>query len=278
MENRDLQRKRSNLVLHVGGGSSILQSKGEKFPPNKYRNYVGGAVAPYDCSDPVSLDFFFQGDVVYPEYLTDVNVTICPSDSNAQTDLDEGKYHCDDNPDILCPCKWNSRSYIYFGWALDEDIAMVPGVSPNDAAFDSVTPGGGVLALAPLLGTAISGGFAGWYMFMDDNMGEGTLLENVELVERDYSLDEYEPGNPHTIYRLREGIERFFITDINNPAASTMAQSELAIMTDEISIDVHEFNHIPGGSNVLYLDGHVEFIRYPGTWPVTKMYAAMTGI
>jgi prepilin-type processing-associated H-X9-DG protein len=23
------------------------------------------------------------------------------------------------------------------------------------------------------------------------------------------------------------------------------------------------FNHIPGGSNVLYMDGHVKFIRYP---------------
>ena len=28
-----------------------------------------------------------------------------------------------------------------------------------------------------------------------------------------------------TLYRLREGIERFFITDINNPAGSAMAQS-----------------------------------------------------
>jgi prepilin-type processing-associated H-X9-DG protein len=29
------------------------------------------------------------------------------------------------------------------------------------------------------------------------------------------------------------------------------------------------FNHIPGGCNVLYMDGHVEFIRYPGRYPVT---------
>ncbi|MFP4172234.1 MAG: H-X9-DG-CTERM domain-containing protein, partial [Candidatus Hydrogenedentota bacterium] len=31
------------------------------------------------------------------------------------------------------------------------------------------------------------------------------------------------------------------------------------------------FNHIPGGSNVLYMDGHVEFVRfnqdYPIEWP-----------
>lgn len=33
------------------------------------------------------------------------------------------------------------------------------------------------------------------------------------------------------------------------------------------------FNHIPGGSNVVYLDGHVDFVRYSGkqgTWPMTR--------
>ena len=29
-----------------------------------------------------------------------------------------------------------------------------------------------------------------------------------------------------------------------------------------------EFNHVPGGANVLYMDGHVEFQRYPtGKFP-----------
>ena len=26
------------------------------------------------------------------------------------------------------------------------------------------------------------------------------------------------------------------------------------------------FNHIPGGCNVLYMDGHVEFVRYNGPY------------
>ena len=37
-------------------------------------------------------------------------------------------------------------------------------------------------------------------------------------------------GTGSTVYRLREGIERFLITDINNPAASAQAQSTVWIM------------------------------------------------
>jgi prepilin-type processing-associated H-X9-DG protein len=79
-----------------------------------------------------------------------------------------------------------------------------------------------------------------------------------------------------TIYRLREGIERFMITDINNPAASAMAQSELAVMWDIVEVDVGDFSHVPGGGNVLYMDGHVEFIKYPGTFPVSRAMAVVS--
>ena len=31
---------------------------------------------------------------------------------------------------------------------------------------------------------------------------------------------------------------------------------------------IGRFNHVPGGSNVLFMDGHVEFMRYPSVSPV----------
>jgi len=82
-----------------------------------------------------------------------------------------------------------------------------------------------------------------------------------------------------TVYRFREGIERFMITDINNPAASAMAQSTLFIMADGVSTNLSEFNHVPGGSNVLYMDGHVEFRRYEekGQGPVNGPVARFVG-
>jgi prepilin-type processing-associated H-X9-DG protein len=55
-----------------------------------------------------------------------------------------------------------------------------------------------------------------------------------------------------------------------------MAQSELAVMHDKMQtfdaqdtgepVDIN-FNHVPGGCNVLYMDGHVEFVRYPQMEP-----------
>lgn len=89
-------------------------------------------------------------------------------------------------------------------------------------------------------------------------------------------------GKNITIQRIREGIERFAITDINNPAASAQAQSDTVIMYDESrayggnagGVDPGRFNHVPGGLNILYMDGHVEFakLRTQGgrTWPVNQ--------
>jgi prepilin-type processing-associated H-X9-DG protein len=89
-----------------------------------------------------------------------------------------------------------------------------------------------------------------------------------------------------TVNRLKEGIERFAITDINNPAAGALAQSTLAVAFDTFGNFTNAnkaaggivFNHVPGGCNVLYMDGHVEFIRYPGKFPVVDDKANGGGI
>jgi prepilin-type processing-associated H-X9-DG protein len=79
------------------------------------------------------------------------------------------------------------------------------------------------------------------------------------------------------VYHLREGIERFLITDINLPSASARAQSAIPVMWDAIGSNEFTdsgdaavvFNHIPGGSNVLYMDGHVDWVPYPGAFPIS---------
>ena len=140
-------------------------------------------------------------------------------------------------------------SYIYIGWAIEDNRWVTDGSANIEFAVIAVL---GIFAKA--LGMA---GVAGVDMGNPDD---------------DYTIDDH----PHpdigevTLYRFREGIERFFITDINNPAGSAQAQSELAVMWDEVSVQANAFNHVPGGCNVLFMDGHVEFIRYPSEeFPVT---------
>ena len=49
-------------------------------------------------------------------------------------------------------------------------------------------------------------------------------------------------------------------------------------MWDTVSNSVDGFNHVPDSSNVLFLDGHVEFLKYPSRFPVTKEFADIVGL
>ncbi len=86
---------------------------------------------------------------------------------------------------------------------------------------------------------------------------------------------------PTSYRRVKEGVERFFITDINNPAAGAQSQSTLPVMWDAWAQNRYDaytsgnvvayFNHVPGGGNVLYMDGHVEFVRFGEKYPVMNI-------
>ena len=90
-------------------------------------------------------------------------------------------------------------------------------------------------------------------------------------------------GGTKTVHRLKEGVERFMITDINNPGGSAMAQSSLPIYWDSVSNTpgaAAAFNHVPGGANTLYMDGHSEFVRYKknGKFPANGPWANTYGM
>jgi len=84
-------------------------------------------------------------------------------------------------------------------------------------------------------------------------------------------------GDSDTLMRLKEGVVRFLITDINNPGATAQAQSTIWIAADQLGDEPSGFNHIPGGSNVLYLDGHVAFVRYEEGAPAYRAMASAVG-
>lgn len=222
------------------------ESKGEKFPSLTPYNWDDTSET---CSTPNELKhFMFNGYSMYPEYLSDVNVLICPSDEDGQAAMEKGRWEQDG---VIEPCKLDDVSYPYYGWAFSSNQLLQDGVDEN---------------ALPEIATVMS------IFSMDFLNAMGQITDDPEAkVDSDVTEGET------TLYRLREGIERFLITDINNPAGSAMAQSELAVMHDTVSTVVSNFNHIPGGGNVLYMDGHVQFVRYPGEFPVSVTWAWMVG-
>ncbi len=70
-----------------------------------------------------------------------------------------------------------------------------------------------------------------------------------------------------TIYRLREGIERFFITDVNNPAASSEAQATVPILFEVIPPQGAARRRV---RNMLYLHGGVEVVRFGDEFPADQ--------
>ena len=238
------------------------EAKGEKFPPNKY--------ADDDTCDDTGLDFIWQGDVMYPEYLSDLNVVVCPSDADGRAEFDEGRWNIADDPaQGYSPCRVDTLSYVYVGWAIDASFYLQLGIDENDPNFPTDTS-----ALATHIDPFFIGVLQG--EIADPTEDATTVGEAASYADKDYSVT-LVSGETKTMYRLREGIERFFITDINNPAASARAQSEITVQFDIVDTDASDFNHVPGGANVLYMDGHCEFLRFPSEHPVNRAFAVITG-
>jgi prepilin-type N-terminal cleavage/methylation domain-containing protein/prepilin-type processing-associated H-X9-DG protein len=226
------------------------ESKGEKYPPMKLFN-CEGELQPWNA--------IFKADAMFPEYLPDLNVLICPSapvGGDAIEVWDEGNTVSplwEEVPGFsfdgqVQPCEIVVEPYYYYGFALSQDMFRTPQDFTNlesailgwaeelDAEFETNGPEAASV-------------FADMEWAFED---EGTLVP--------LGNGQYEQA-----YRLREGIERFFITDINQPGAAQAAQSSIVIMHDAISEETNHFNHIPGGANVLFLDGHVEYMKWvPG--------------
>lgn len=69
-----------------------------------------------------------------------------------------------------------------------------------------------------------------------------------------------------TLWRIREGIERFFIRDIMSPVASSQARSKIPVLWE-----MPDTQTAPGGW-VLYMDGRSEWLPYPGEFPMNEAF------
>lgn len=231
------------------------ESRGNRLPPRLV----------YDVFGDLSQDHIVSGPDIYPEYLSDLEVIWCPSTPRgtpmSRYDGEKGNGNGVIQPEELARGPFN-----YTGWLIMDDenvLGPLLGVPGADLA------NGGRYTTGQMRNTPFG------------ELGAASVATNGAASYEDFTFSlfpGYQAGGGNTLYRLREGIERFLITDINNPGASASASSTVPIMWDQVSSNVDAFCHAPGGGNVLYLDGHVDFLRYPDDrFPVSKSSALMMG-
>jgi prepilin-type N-terminal cleavage/methylation domain-containing protein/prepilin-type processing-associated H-X9-DG protein len=259
------------------------ESKGS-FPPILSGNYAKNDGTYSAMLDPGPNVF-----AIYPEYLTDPMIAFCPSNPKLNIAIEnskvDGQWCFNYAPSGGSYCAREiDNSYDYLGWVIDrasmspQDSELIAsssaaaklrvlGVDLTDVPADAVIPRQVNAILHAMLSDAPS-------------LEADQLRGNAPSADKDVNMADSamnEPvgsgnGGGNTVYRLREGVERFLITDINNAGSANVAQSSVWIMPERISVISQNYNHVPGGSNVLYMDGHVEFKKYSrdGEAPVNQ--------
>lgn len=189
----------------------------------------------------------FDGVQLYPEYLSDIRVVLCPSDQEQPFPLVESKLQRPVGAD------WNNvpepnpvrgmstypsipdYSYVYWGYLVD------PHWFQSSVDVDAVA------------------------MVLD-----GPSTDQVNVATRWNDLEVQLPSSAETVslYRFRDGIERFVISDINSPAGTAASTSNVPVMWDTIRTEGSKprplnCNHLPLAANILFMDGHVEWAKYP---------------
>jgi len=297
--------KQFGLVFKMYSG----EAKGGAFPPH-------GTTACYDRPGGNGANQVPAMETIYPEYFSDMNIFFCPSDATASNkdafikppdgvwcvnDPTSPHYGEIDPREVGDETGWMEtvyggtriHSYEYYGFACQTPQDWVAAMK-----YEKEVEKGWTNEMAASMGITdteaayiirdkdINFDCTGWSRtkieseITDDVPADG-WAQNMLAQYGAYPIPLWGSTGPgtNTIYRTREGIERFFITDINNPASAAQAQSTIPVMWDRIdsaSDRIAQFNHVPGGCNVLWMDGHVEWVRYKEKHPITWL-AGWTG-
>ena len=244
---------------------------------------------------------------IYPEYFNDYKVAICLRDPNHRSvhrdDLscvaydnswDEGST----DPEVTEGCMDEiGDSYVYLNWVFDKLEATDPFTSNVPAPFEnswteidqyidfesypsvSKEPFWFPTQLAATLTAAQNRSWNAMddaYTDADDGHRrfiepwDGDIELDATVIDGFDSDVHYGNGKTNLVRHLREGVERFLVTDIDNPGHTAKAQSTIAVMMDYPVVNPMGYTHQPGGANVLFMDGHVEFIRHNENAPVNR--------
>lgn len=240
-----------------------------------YANESGGKLPTrqiYRNDGRLSREFTINDEAMFPEYLSDWNVMWCPSwmSDDGPIDRFDGKTDRGSNGNGKIDLgEIVKEPYDYCGWLIMEDLNVL-----GYDLLDMIDPETGYV----IDSTDKHGRFSEDQM-LDSPFGElgiENLITFGASSDRDYNFSATFPGTQagggSVLYRLRIGIERFLITDINNAASSAMASTKVPVMWDHFTSKHGNIAHMPGGINVVYLDGHVSYIRYLGPDPEANRF------
>lgn len=188
----------------------------------------------------------FDGELLVPDYLTRLDVLLCPADveftGKLQADTVVQPVH-ESWQDAPAPNPVRGKSaytatpdfsYVYWGFA----------VYPHDVATaEQMRAVGDVL----------------------DNVA-GTGVNQRTRFDQTVTVPAPDGAAPLVLHRLENGVSRL-LAAAHPDAWRAPTDADIPVIWDTVRVKesspiVNEFNHLPAAANVLFLDGHVEWGRY----------------
>ena len=255
-------RERARRVICANNlkqlGLTFIMFAGEhdgKFPAGHPNHFYGEpqTLPPGDEeSQLIRNNLTFEPRGMFPDYLNDVNVLVCPSSMQQLPDPDT---------DWFIDLTFVPR-YIVPSVANDpRNAELLAELSIERPDYECITSQFYVY-LPYAVATEEN------LVFLLDEVDRQMSLDTVDFMRETFSL----PGghgtaNSDSFYRLDVGVARLFIADVNDPAKFSVADTKIPVMFDTVSVEADlEPNHFePFGGNVLYLDGHAEWVPFSDT-------------
>ncbi|MFA6239361.1 MAG: prepilin-type N-terminal cleavage/methylation domain-containing protein [Candidatus Hydrogenedentales bacterium] len=247
------------FFMYAGEGSDLL-------PPGAPNGYWGEQIFStsqvnqnlYYNRQLVRNNFTFNAKALYPEYLSDMGVLVCLSGLQSQGG-EKDRWYVDEtfapeymNPDLYSyiPSTNPNQENPYY-W----DLKKLEGIRPDTECVTN--------QMYTYLPYAVVTEEQG--LFLLDELERLMVLGVTNFMNREIVVPGgHGPGGSDTFYRTRIGVGRMFISNINDPAKDAVADSKIPVMFDSVSVQGSVvMPHQPLGGNVLFLDGHVEFRKYP---------------
>ncbi len=194
-------------------------------------------VAPYDGVWAPDLQ------VLYPYYVNDVSLMVNPKRTDAPTLVKELEAALTQEPrDWEAGARIFAKSYTYTGWHTNnpEQLALLA-----EERFR---------------------------MSQVDIRDSDAQLDESALQDLDSDFRQ----NDVFIPRLREGVERFYITDINNPGASSNVMSNIVVMFE--TLQQPDNRRFPRRYDALYMDGHVSSMLWGDDFPILPEVADILSV